>query len=259
MFKPLYLCSLLALPLAAAPSPERAALDDARSTIKQWVGVEDTLSRESAAWQRKQTLLNDLLGVSEQRLAQLDATLQETEGDLSTAEQARAELLDQQDALEQQADLVRRALATLEADLRALQPHLPPPLQEELARDFQRLPGAEAETSLGLGERMQTVVNLIERIRAFDDTVRVHEAVQTLPGQDRPAAVRTLYLGLGQAYYIAPEDAGFGRMTRDGWQWQSQPELADAIAAAMEIVDGTSDDLDFIALPVNLTATEADR
>lgn len=235
---------------ASLASPE--ALKDARATIKEWVAVENALSREEAAWAQKEALLNDLIEVAEKRIQALDTRLEQSEGTLSAAETERAELTERQDALGRQAERVAAFLEDLERDLLALRPMLPPPLLEETEPLFQSLSQAPAPASRKLGERAQTVIGLIEKMRQFDQGVAVHETLQTLPGRDAASLTRTLYVGLGQAYYLSAGDAGYGRMSRDGWQWESRPELAEAVAEAMAAANGESSEPRLIELPVQL-------
>jgi len=227
-------------------------IEETRSTIKEWIAVEQAISREEAAWEQKQTLLSDLIVVSEQRLAQLETILEEDHGVITAGESRRAMLLGEEEAMGLRIAQIQATVSQLENQLRNLQPNLPPPLREETVNQFQRLPRDPDSTTLGLGERMQTVVRLIEKICQFNQGITIHEIVQKLPGTQVSGVVKTLYLGLGQAYYLAPNDAGFGNMTQNGWNWTSQPNIREAILETIAIAEGTSTDLRFISLPVIL-------
>ena len=137
-------CSLL----SASPP----AVDGVRSTIGEWVAVEQAISREALDWEEDKVLLGDLVAVAETRIAKLEAEVAESEAFASTADAKRLELLDQSDAIEEQAARIETFLAIIEARLRALQPNLPDPLQRALAPDYQRLPEDADATRLGLGE-----------------------------------------------------------------------------------------------------------
>ncbi len=234
----------------ACASPE--ALEDVRTTIGEWATAEKAISRETVQWQEDQVLLNDLLVVAGKRVAKLEAILAEHEGFVSTADAKRLELLDQSERVAEDIQQIERFLVKMEAGVRELKPRLPEPLQVELAPMYQRLPKNAAESTVALGERMQTVVSLLGKIREFDAKISISESIRELPGTGVEASFRTLWIGLGQAYYLAPNDAGYGTLGADGWEWHSRPELAEAIQECIALVEGRSTEPKLIELPVAL-------
>lgn len=242
--------------LANSTMASTEALETARSTVKEWAATEKAISLEVAEWEGQKQLLDDLIEVAAQRIRQLEADLAAGADRLSAADAARAELLDQRDAVGVEAEQIEALLARLESRLQGLKPQLPEPLLEELAAVYQRLPDAAAETSLGLGERMRTVVSLLAGIRKFDEVVTLTESLRTLPGSEAAASVRTLYLGLGQAYYLGPAGAGYGRPGPEGWVWHAAPELRAAVREAIVLAEGAAMVPKFIELPVQLDPAE---
>lgn len=234
----------------ASASPE--ALVDVRTTIGEWATAEKAISRESLQWQEERVLLQDLLAVADKRVEKLEAIIEAHEGFVSKADAQRLELLDQSELLAADIQQIESFLKKMEAGLRELKPRLPEPLQEELAPVYQRLPQDAAESSVGLGERMQAVVNLLGEIREFDAKISLSESIRELPGSDTEVSFRTLWIGLGQAYYLAPNDAGYGMLGAEGWEWHSQPELAAAIQECIALVEGRSTEPKLIELPVAL-------
>lgn len=224
-------------------------LETARSAVKQWVAIEQTLSLEAADWLAKEQLLKDLIEVEAQRIARLEVERSESEAGMSAADGEReALLLREQEALEM-ATRIEAFLVGIEGTLRALSARLPEPLLNELAAVLKRLPEAGEAMDLSIGERMRTVINLMGRIRQFDGNLHIYESIRELPDGSE-AAVRTLYIGLGQAYYLAPSDAGYGKPGIAGWEWKSAPEHADAIRAALTSLDGEVFEPKFVELPV---------
>ena len=241
---------LLAALVQSAASSE--ALKTARSTVKEWAAAEKAISREAADWAAREALLKDLIAVEDQRIERLEKELAKGEAGLSAADEERAGLLDRQDALAAKAATVEDFLAGIEGELRALRVRLPEPLAEDLATVYQRVPKEPAETTLSLGERMRTVVTLLGRVRQFDGKLTLAESIRSLPGREGEASVRTLYLGLGQAYYLAPDDAGVGRPGPEGWTWESRPKFEAAIREAMLLAEGGAVEPKFVDLPVGI-------
>jgi predicted nucleic acid-binding Zn-ribbon protein len=232
------------------------ALETARSTVKEWAATEKVISLEVTEWNGRKHLLDDLIEVAAQRIRRLEADLAAGEDRLSAGDEARATLLDQRDAVAVEAEQIEAFLVRMESRMHNLKPKLPEPLLEELATVYQRLPDASGETSLGLGERMRTVVSLLSRIREFDEVLTLAESLRTLPGSEEAASVRTLYLGLGQAYFIGPEGAGYGWPGPEGWVWHSAPELREAVREAIVLAEGAAMAPKFVDLPVRLDPTE---
>jgi hypothetical protein len=245
-----FLALLSAYISVASASPE--ALVDVRTTIGEWAKAEKAISRESLQWQEERVLLDDLLTVAGKRVAKLEAIIQEYEGFVSTADVQRLKLLDQSERVAADIQQIEAFLVKMESGLRRLKSRLPEPLQEELAPVYQRLPKNAEESTLGLGERMQSVVSLLTKIREFDTKISLSESIRELSGSDVEVSFRTLWIGLGQAYYLAPNDAGYGMLGADGWEWHSQPEIASAIQECIALVEGRSTEPKLIDLPVVL-------
>ncbi|MFP4673969.1 MAG: DUF3450 family protein [Opitutales bacterium] len=240
----------------ATASPE--ALENARSTVKEWAAAEKTISREIADWSRRKDQLKDLIEVADRRIERFEKELEKGEATLSEAEKEREKLHDRRVRTEAETERIKSFLAEIEAGLRELRPRLPTPLGEKLAPVYQRVPKNEAKTSVKLGERMRTVMQLLAQIRQFDGKLTVTESLRELPESDEEELVRELYLGLGQAYYIAPDDVGFGWPGSDGWVWKSKPGFEKAIRKVFELVEADAIEPKLVDLPVQLSGTKGD-
>ena len=64
--------------------------------------------------------------------------------------------------------------------------------------------------------------------------------------------VKTLYLGLGQAFFVDKKGqyAGVGKPSPEGWQWESNNDLASSISSAIAIYEGIKPPDNFIELPI---------
>lgn len=244
------------LPFVHLAPASPAALQATRASVKEWVAAEKAISLEVAEWEGRKDILADLIEVAAQRIGRLEAELTAGEDRLSSSERARVDLLEQRDALSREAEQIRVFLQQMESRLHALKPQLPEPLLAELLPLYQRMPQEPGEGSLGLGERMRTIISVLARIRKFDEVLTRTESLRILPGSEATVLVQTLYLGLGQAYYYGPDSAGFGRPGPDGWDWQPAPEFRAAIRAAMLQVEGAATLPEFIELPVQLKLRE---
>ena len=228
-------------------------VESMRTITKEWVATEQAISSEAVAWIEKQTLLKDLTAATKAEVEKLQSVLTEIEATRSAADILRKELIIQQESLWKNRDIILSFLLEMEPQLKAFEKRLPTPLQEKLTSLYQRLPEDSSETTLSVAERMRTVVSILTGIHEFDRTITVSDEIRTL-ADGTEGEVQSVYVGLGAAYYRtrSGDDAGIGYPNSEGWTWESQSELNEAIAAVIAIVDRSTQEVRFIDLPVAL-------
>jgi len=239
----------LASVLRAAPGKP----DGARETMKEWARTERAISRETAEWERERALLEDLVDVARQRVDRLEETLAKHRSALSQAERERAELRERDKRARKRIERVRAFVREREAALREVRPMLPRPLEQEVADAYRSFPDEGEAGRVGVAKRMRGALTAMNAIREFDGKTTVAESVRETE-EGGKGVYRTLYYGLGQAYYIGPDGAGFGYPEAEGWTWVARPEAATAIEATLEIAEDRSGDLRLIDLPARLGA-----
>lgn len=224
-----------------------------RNTVKEWVAVEKSTSAEAAEWAERKTLLNDLIQVTQAEIQALQTSIADLEATQSTADTVRQDLLTQSQEFDNYKATILTTLAEIEPQLTALKPRLPHPLRKQLNNFYQRLPQDASTTKLSIGERMQTILSILTALQTFNQNISIHDELHTLP-DGRQGQIQTIYIGLGNAYYRTPtgQDAGIGYATNNGWQWDSQPQLATAIETVIAIAEQSTQDARFIPLPVSL-------
>ena len=228
-------------------------IESVRAITKEWVAVERTISSEAVAWLEKQTLLEDLTVTTKAEVDKIQSALVQIEATRSAVDSLRKELLTQQESLHKDREIILNFLSGMEPQLKTLEKRLPKPLQKKLASLYQRLPEDPSETALGAAERMQTVVSILTGIHEFDRTITVSNEIRLL-ADGTEGEVQSVYVGLGAAYYKtrSGEDAGIGYPNSQGWEWESQPELNEAVAEVIAIVNQSTQEMRFIDLPVAL-------
>ena len=239
---------LLAVPLSGSEE-----LDLARATLKEWVEVEKSISLETQSWRSKEAVTLDLIVVFEKESEALRERIEEMAQMLIESDGRREELLEEMAALADSMKAIELFLGKMEGELWALNAWLPQPLLEKLSPFFGRLPKDSEKTSLGIAERMQTVVGILSSVHKFDESIILSREMRET-GDGRRAEVKSLYLGLASAYYLAPNeaDAGVGRPSANGWIWEPAPELAGRIGEAMAIHEGVQKEAEFLPLPVQI-------
>lgn len=224
-----------------------------RSAVSEWVNVEKAISQEALAWREKRELLEDLTSLARSEIASLEREINLATEDTSDADKKRAKLLADGKDLDESGDRVAVFLEKMERRLNQWRPRLPQPLINDLSPAFIKLNGTSIQASAGPAERMQTVVMILDTVQKFDRRVTVFEEVREL-GDGLSGIVKTLYFGLGAAYYVseANGDAGIGWPSSSGWNWTPKPEIREDVESALRVVEQSGSRASFVSLPFTL-------
>jgi len=232
------LACCLAVPAAAAAAQESSdALESTRATLAKWFETQQIISKERRDWQLGTEVLEQRIGMLDNEIAGLDGRIAEARGSLGQVEAKTSEVAGGNRELQDASALLRERIGPLEQKARDLIRVLPAPILERIEPLVRRIPRDPASTSLTLGERFQNVIGTLNEIDKFNREITVANELRALPG-GRTLEVRSLYIGLGQGYYVTPDglSAGVGVATADGWSWQPADGLAGDIARAIAIL-----------------------
>lgn len=248
----LCLSALLLAPPSGLAAENALALATARESVAQWVRTRQLISETRAAWESDKETLGQTKALFERELATVRGRLAgvSTNSTVANGERREAEaaLKEHTEALE----AARVLAAELEVQARQVLPLLPPPLLATVKPLTDRLPADSADTKAGAGERLQTVVALLNEIDKFNNAVTVAPEKQP-NAKGEMVAVDTLYLGLSGAWFVdaAGEVAGTGRPSPQGWQWTPRPEIAAQVRDAVAVYRSQKPAA-FVALPASV-------
>lgn len=228
------------------------SLSTARDSVAQWVQTQQLISRTRAEWESDKEMLQQTQALLERDLKQVQEQLGRFSTNNAVADQERlkaeSELKVAVEALETAKGLVQG----LETELKALTPLFPPPLRLTVDPLLNRLPANPQDTKAGITERLQTVVGVLNEVDKFNNTIAVSNEKQ--PNEKGElVAVDVLYLGLGQAFYVASSGdlAGVGVPGAEGWKWTPNAALAGPIRDAVAMYRNQKPAA-FLALPVSV-------
>lgn len=237
----------------AHPLRAEASVDGFRSKVEKWVETRQILSEEQADWEVERETLEasvDLLRQQKEALQEEIAGLEESN---TEADEERRELLlrraEYQRAHASLADQIR----AMEEEVLALVPRLPAPLQEKLDLLLVQIPEDPGTTRLQLGQRLVSVLGVLAQAEKFNGTATFVGETRAVDG-DQKVQVRTLYWGLGQAFYVDARGraAGIGRPGAKGWEFSTEPELVEQAGRLLDIYEGNVDAIEFVSLPVEI-------
>lgn len=249
------LLSGLALGFARA---EAGAGDDAlralREALDKRVEIYQAISREKRDWREGRDVLRGRIELIEDEVAQLEKKITADLGATEELEDKLSSVGAEITTLDACSAFLTEQARLLEEDLgKRLLKSLPDPLKEKLSPLIQRIPADPASSSLTLAERYQNAIGILNEVNKFNGQVTVVSEIRSA-GKGGTKQVKTLYLGIGQAYFVSPTGdlAAVGEPGDNGWTWRDAPASADSIKRAIGMLDSKHGAAEFVPLPVKL-------
>lgn len=252
----LLLASAICL-LASGATPELrgpagANVDTTRAKLEQWVKTRRIISKERRDWALAKEMLDERIGLVQHEIEALRGKITEADKSIAEADKKRAARVEQNEKLKEAAAALSGTVVALERRTRRLLHQLPDPVRERVRPLSQRLPKDPEDTQLSLGERFQNVVGILNEVNKFNRDITVTSELQTLP-DGTTKEVTTLYVGIGQAYYVSADGtaAGVGTASPDGWVWTPANHAAPRINQAIAILKNEQV-ASFVRLPIKV-------
>jgi septal ring factor EnvC (AmiA/AmiB activator) len=247
----LLLALLTAVSLTGTLSAQ-TSLNDKRDVVKNWIETRQTLARVRADWAAEKDTLTAAVAAFERELKTLNDSIGKADTGSVKTEDERKQVEADRAKLDAAIAQAKGVVTKLEAKLMQLSKALPEPVLAKVQPFFNRIPKDPADTKATLPERTQNLVGILNEVDKFNAAITVESEIRKNPaGAD--VQVRTLYLGLGQAYFTDTEGnyAGSGIPTAEGWQWTVQNDLSPAIRKAIAVYENTAP-VQFVELPVQI-------
>jgi hypothetical protein len=247
--------------LAGAEEPEanaadktdtgRAGVESTRATVGKWLGAQQIIFKERRDWQQARDILQARIDLIKKEIASLEEKIAEVRRTTDETAGKRAEVFGEADSLQKTSAGLTAAVAQFEGHVRRLHRVLPAPVQEKVAPLYQRMPAEGMASKASVAERFQNVLGILNEVNRMNGEITLASEIRPLR-DGKPSEVRTVYLGLGQAYYLsAGQEAGIGRPSPDGWVWEPDPALAPRIREIVDIL-GNKASPKFVSVPVRI-------
>lgn len=253
----------MVLALVWTVSPVRAEeeefgdkLTSTSETLREWAKTEQLISEEKRDWRTAEEILGSQIEMVENKIDGLKKEIEEAKKNVSAKDEERAKLTEENEGLKSAASTVEGEIAELESKLKAnLLPILPESLAEKLKPLTQRIPkdAQEAEKGkLSLSQRFQSVIGILNEVNKFNRDIKMVPERRKLE-DGKEVEVTTIYMGLGQAFYVNNnrDRAGVGRPGPNGWVWTPRNEAASSIAHVLKILENEQPAA-FVPLPVEV-------
>ena len=241
----------LIVAFAAGAAFAQEEMEIAKQNLEKLLETKRLISQEQRDWRLGRELLADRIRVMEKDLAAVKEKTVQMTNETAKLDAQFAEVRTQNEQLTAAVTHMRESVVGLETRLPTLLARAPDPVRERVKPLVQRLPQNPADTKVGMPERFQNVIGVLNEIGKANGEVTVATEIRTM-GDGRPTEVKTLYVGMGQAYYVSAKgDAGIGRPATNGWEWLPANELAARVTDAMQIMQNKAT-ARFVPLPVKI-------
>jgi hypothetical protein len=228
-----------------------SALEETRMAMGKWIETQQLISKERNDWQQGKGILAGRVELLQKEITTLQEKIAEAESSVAECDRKRTDLLAENARLEAVGKQLTAAVSKMEGDVRRMFQALPAPVLEKLRPLIQRMPEDQDHTRVSVAERFQNVLGILNELNKTNHEITVSYEVRNLDG-GRPTEVKTIYVGLAHAYYVSARgEAGVGRPTAEGWQWQPTNAVAKEVLTALEIQQGKQTPA-FVPLPVKL-------
>ena len=234
---------------AGVSAAEPASVTVVQQAAAAWVQARVETTRIETEWTTQRQLLESTVN----GLAERAQTLETKRDYLKAKTASEREELGTLEAMDKAAmaslrEVEERAKA-LSTRLLHLRRSLPPRLSAALEMSYRSL-GAP---TLGVGERMQFNLTILNRCAQFNRIITCDEEVLDLGRGTKPQLLEVLYWGLSQGYAL-DRTAGktwLGAPGPEGWQWEPLPEAAQSVADLMAIHRDKAEP-DFVTVPAQV-------
>jgi len=242
--------ALLSAPLAALAD---AAVSAFKAKTGKWIETEQLVSREKSDWEAERESLRATRDLLKQQKQALEAEIAELEASGTSADDERRDLLLRRGEYLRASRTLEERIRGMEEAVLALAPQLPEPLQKKLEPLLVQIPTDPASTRLQLGPRLMNVLGVLAQAEKWNGTATFVGETRAVRGGQK-VAIRTLYWGLGQAFYVDArgETAGVGRPGPEGWVFTEEPALAADAKQLLDIYEGNVDTIGFVPLPIRI-------
>jgi len=224
----------------------------ARVTLDKWVETQQIISKEKSDWKLEKSILQDTDKLLNSQLERLTTSLEELNASATAADEERTTLAAEKETLAAASAVVEANIGKLENQVKAVVKTFPEPLVEKIKPLIRRLPKDPANTKLTLGERVQNIVGILSQADKFNGTITQTSESREIDG-GRMVEVRTIYWGLGGAFYVdaAGEYAGVGYPGENGWEWPEVAGSGPKIKRLLDVYEG-SEEIQFVEVPARI-------
>ncbi len=226
---------------------------DSKSALGKWVETQKVISKEKRDFELTKEMLSERIKLLEREIQELEAKIITSKDSISDADTKRFQIVKDNNEYNNNFTVLKNIVVRLEDRVRDIIMKLPENVDSHIKPLSQRLPDPEnTPKKLSLSERFQNVIGILNEIDKFNREISLVSEVRNLPDGES-VEVTTVYIGLGQAYFVnaTGDVAGIGNVTESGWQWNEKDEIAGAVSEIIAILKNEKV-ASYVKLPVDI-------
>ncbi|MBL6763757.1 MAG: DUF3450 family protein [Verrucomicrobiae bacterium] len=228
-------------------------VEDARATLAKWVETRQMIARLKSDWAQDRETLESTIALFDSQKERLDASLAKLGTDNA---QVTKEIAENEALLKNHVaalDRVEGLVAGYEKRLKAAVPNFPPPLmaREQVSKILSLVPADPDKTEAQLISRVQNLILILKAVQEFNGDLHLESEIRSQG--EREVQVQTLYLGLGQAWFVNADGtfAGTGGPSPEGWAWKENSSIAPQVRQAIGVYEKSQPAV-YVALPAEV-------
>lgn len=231
---------MMALALLATGLCAQEGIEQAKGLLEKWYETQRTISKEENDWRVGKELMQERIDLTKRESDTLREKIVKTEQEIVESDKKGSELKTQNETLKKGLQPLSHDIKMLEMRVLSLVTRTPEPIRQRVAPLTQRIPASAAASKIGVSERYQNVIGVLNELNKVAREISLASEVRTL-SEGRQVEVTVIYLGLSQAYYVNEKSrvAGVGLLDKGGvWRWQEHNEYVDAVVQILGIYKG---------------------
>ncbi|MFP4354502.1 MAG: DUF3450 family protein [Phycisphaerae bacterium] len=247
---------LAAAPVVQAQQEPNDPIGSTRAIIQEWNENQRIISKEKAEQKQAEQLLKQQIELLKLQLERKQKDTAEKREQVTKAQKEWEELQAENEKLKETTGGVEGEIRKLEKRALDVLSRMPEHVKTQRAVETlsQKIPTDEqGAAKIDLAVRFQNLIGTLSELQKSNrQIVLMPERRELTDG--KTAEVTTIYLGLGQAWYVngAATLAGVGRPGPDGWVWTVRNDIARQVADAIAVHEGSLP-ATFVHLPVKVT------
>ena len=226
----------------SAQQVEEDPIKSTRAMIQEYNENQRIISKEKTEQKKSEQLLRQQIELVQHQLEKIREDTGEKRKEVAQAQKEWDELQAENEKLKQATAGLEAGIRKLEertlAALRAMPEHVRSQRGVETAS--QQIPvDAEAGEKKDLARRFLAVTGTLRELHISNRQITLLSE-QREHRDGKKAEVTTMYIGLGQAWYVNAQGtfAGVGRPAGDGWDWAVRDGIAKQVAEAIAVHRG---------------------
>ena len=228
-------------------------IEETPSIIENWVNTSQLISQEASDWRERKVIMTFKINLLIKEIKALEEQIEESRKDVALADAKRLEMEVEEKKLRSASEVVEDAVPRYEQNLLRLAKSFPGPLLEKTSSLLAQMPADAEKTSLTGVERVNIILGILSEVDKFNGAVTVVSELREID-TDKTVEVKTLYLGLAQAFFVDSNQqfAKAGRLDGGQWVWTEQNDYAHDIWRAIAMYENVIKPALFIQLPITI-------